>query len=1050
MKRFLALAALVLGMVSCQTEPEGLDVNVGGEQDVNITVSLPEGTRANSALGAFENVNFDDYDVRFQCEVHYGGQVKKLDPQFSDNGTEATFNVRLIANRNYTFVVWADLVEEDSTDDLHYNTANGLTNITLNNDTWVAMDETRDAFTCSEVREFKRDANIRLDLKRPFAKLRVITTDMEELAWTGVVPKKVEVQYTTPYYAGFNALAQTPTEQSSTGKVHDEVAIVSYDETGANKTLFTDYFFAQEGDIVNFQMIVNDQNGDIIDEPKNFNTPIPVKRNYVTTIKGNILTYADDFTVTIKDAFDNADNLEEVPFYQEVISSAAELFRAFENGGEYILNEDLSIDSVPAAISRLAATRAAVETIVDLNGHTITVTNKTSQAFYTVAENQSIRFEGEGSIELTEDNGVPFILNEGTVGVAGAYVETGAIAGEYTDYVALLRQEFAEGRDYELVCNLVVAEGLKLANGKSMVLDLNGKTITGYDNATGSFGLITNNGNLTVKNGTITLKAENNREWNAYSSVISNNPGGNLVVENVTIEHLGGTDMAYGIDNLTNGKGTSAITNINEGAVVKSTYRAVRQFLNGIEATNELYVNAGAVVEGANKSIWMQDPSAKANTGKLVVAEGATLNGDVYLYVTAGSTEWPVEVSIAASAVNGEVLTGNVPAQYAVVEKDGVWTIEAAYEIDANGAYIIKNAAGVMWLVNEVNGDNTFKGQTIELTADIDLTGVTTDGDSFGPIGRYCSGQGVNKPFEGHFDGKGHTIKGIYQSGWDFGYEWGRTGYLGLFGYVKDATIENLTIEGMESVVEGGTLAAIAGRADGECTFKNITVKDTDLGSYNNRCGGIVGWTGGYYKDEAQTEVACHFTFENINICEDVVLGGLWGSFDTSIGGIMGQLNSSGSASFKNVTVSCRIDAYNDCTASYDYYLYRMCGMLIGQMTKTTTIDGSTYPDVAAYGITFDNVTVNYGKWMNYHYCEPTPGLNGGRGMRVEAGFTYDGLPADYDHSQCVDNHYNCIPFDQLFGGTQTACKGVKAWEGVTVNYPAAYTCDLCGETHNN
>ena len=42
MKKFLALAALVLGMVSCQTEPEGFDVNVGGEQDVNITVSLPE------------------------------------------------------------------------------------------------------------------------------------------------------------------------------------------------------------------------------------------------------------------------------------------------------------------------------------------------------------------------------------------------------------------------------------------------------------------------------------------------------------------------------------------------------------------------------------------------------------------------------------------------------------------------------------------------------------------------------------------------------------------------------------------------------------------------------------------------------------------------------------------------------------------------------------------------------------------------------------------------------------------------------------------------
>ena len=406
------------------------------------------------------------------------------------------------------------------------------------------------------------------------------------------------------------------------------------------------------------------------------------------------------------------------------------------------------------------------------------------------------------------------------------------------------------------------------------------------------------------------------------------------------------------------------------------------------------------------------------------------------VYYDEAKTQAVEGVGIISTVVNAEGET--VPAVYGVTSANGLKWASA----QISGATLTRSGSDDKKY--EVNGT------TIKLLADIDLTGVTTNGDSFSPIGLYCSGQGVNKPFTGHFDGNGHTIKGIYQSGWDFGYEWGTTGYLGLFGYVVDATIENLTIEGLVAEVEGGTLAAVAGRADGECTFKNITVKNCKLGTYNNRCGGIVGWTGGYYKDEAQTEVACHFVFENITICDDVVLGGLWGSFDSSIGGVMGQLNSGATnCLLKNVTVSCRIDAYNDCTASYDYYLYRMCGMLIGQMTKTTTIDGSTYPDVAAYGIEFDNVTVNYGTWMNYHYCEPTPGLNGGRGMRVEPGFAYGGLPTDFDHSQCVDNHYNCIPFDQLFGGTQTACKGVKAWEGVTVNYPAEYTCTLCGQQHN-
>ena len=172
------------------------------------------------------------------------------------------------------------------------------------------------------------------------------------------------------------------------------------------------------------------------------------------------------------------------------------------------------------------------------------------------------------------------------------------------------------------------------------------------------------------------VEATHNNGWNRYSAVIANTVGGNLTVENAYLEHLGGTDMSYGIDNLTNGKGTYAVTTI-QNATVKSTYRAVRQFLNGIEATNELYVKAGSVLEGVNKSIFFHDPSNKANTGKLVVEKGAELKGDVYLFVTAGSTEWPVEVSIADSALVGDskVTSGNVPEGYTVKLVDGAWTV---------------------------------------------------------------------------------------------------------------------------------------------------------------------------------------------------------------------------------------------------------------------------------------------------------------------------------------------------------------------------------------
>ena len=244
---------------------------------------------------------------------------------------------------------------------------------------------------------------------------------------------------------------------------------------------------------------------------------------------------------------------------------------------------------------------------------------------------------------------------------------------------ASLAEILAAGWSVILANDIVLEKPLKLANEKNTVINLNGHTISATESATGSYGLITNQGKLNVVGpGKLQLTATVNRGWNAYSSVISNTVGGNLVVEGgVVIEHLGGTDMAYGIDNLTNGKATSAVVTVKD-ATVKSPYRAIRQFLNGIEATNELHVKAGAVVEGANKSIWMQDPSKNANTGKLVVEAGAQLKGDVYLYVCAGSTTWPVEVSLASAALVGEskVLTGNVPAQYEVVEVDGVWVVK--------------------------------------------------------------------------------------------------------------------------------------------------------------------------------------------------------------------------------------------------------------------------------------------------------------------------------------------------------------------------------------
>ncbi len=322
-----------------------------------------------------------------------------------------------------------------------------------------------------------------------------------------------------------------------------------------------------------------------------------------------------------------------------------------------------------------------------------------------------------------------------------------------------------------------------------------------------------------------------------------------------------------------------------------------------------------------------------------------------------------------------------------------------------------------------VNGGNTFAGKTIVLESDLNLfcedTTPQADGDplTFRPIGD----KSKNGLFEGTFDGNGNTISNLYQNGWDLGYEWGVYGTYGLFGQIKDATIKNLTITGTESYIEGGDVGGVTGSAEGTCVFENITIADSQLATYNNGNGGIIGWSG-----------AGNYTFKNIKIAEDVVLAGLWGSFDSSIGGIVGQAEPGATYNFENVEIACRLDVYNDVTASYDYYNYRMCGMIIGRCEETTTIDGKNYPDISKYNLTFNNVTVTYGDWMNYKYCR----AEGARGIRVEAGYSYGGIALDYDHSVCTIHHMEVIPFDQLIGGDQYGVKGLKAVEGVTVIYP--------------
>jgi hypothetical protein len=121
----------------------------------------------------------------------------------------------------------------------------------------------------------------------------------------------------------------------------------------------------------------------------------------------------------------------------------------------------------------------------------------------------------------------------------------------------------------------------------------------------------------------------------------------------------------------------------------------------------------------------------------------------------------------------------------------------------------------------------TLKNTTVKyyLANDIDLTEV--DYGNWTPVGT------SSDPFQGTFDGNGHTISGL---------KFNDSSYAGLFGYVSGATIENLTISGSTVTSTSNYAGAVAAYASGSTKILNCRVEDTTVKSGGFAAGGIVGY----------------------------------------------------------------------------------------------------------------------------------------------------------------------------------------------------------------
>jgi len=206
-------------------------------------------------------------------------------------------------------------------------------------------------------------------------------------------------------------------------------------------------------------------------------------------------------------------------------------------------------------------------------------------------------------------------------------------------------------------------------------------------------------------------------------------------------------------------------------------------------------------------------------------------SGTLFDYLTANLSGYETAGGGQISCTESGDITytkGNVKYTMTLSEDGSITTDEKEEALEIGTAEELKAFA------EEVNNGNSYKGKTIVLVNDIDLSTVcsSTKGD-WTPIGTETN------PFKGTFDGKGKTISKLYISSPE--------GHQGLFGY-SQGNIKNIQSDFGVIIQKappslttyGGT---ILGYNDGG-NVENCSVLNLNLDSFQS-FGGIVGYNNG-------------------------------------------------------------------------------------------------------------------------------------------------------------------------------------------------------------
>ena len=197
----------------------------------------------------------------------------------------------------------------------------------------------------------------------------------------------------------------------------------------------------------------------------------------------------------------------------------------------------------------------------------------------------------------------------------------------------------------------------------------------------------------------------------------------------------------------------------------------------------------------------------------------------------------------------------------------------------SSSPFLITNATDLNTLSNLVNTGNpnyAVDGMWYRLTDNITLTSVPADSTNFTPIGTQTY------RFQGNFDGNGKTIDSLIVTD--------STDYTGLFGWVRDGTIQNLTLTNV-NISGARYTGGITGLIQNWFTNSSITncYVDGEI-SGTGEVGGIAGFVG-----------------SNSSIMSCFVSGSVSGS-SNFVGGIVGYASGIVSNCYTACTVSSKLE----------------------------------------------------------------------------------------------------------------------------------------------